>query len=779
MFTDGHRLGHYEIERLLGAGGMGEVYRARDIRLRRAVAIKVLQAGLVPDARRRLLREARAASALGHPHICAVHSVEEADGIAFIVMELVPGQPLHTRIGAGLPAAQVRAVGTHIARALQHAHDHGVLHRDLKSSNVMLTDEGQAKVLDFGIAAQTVDPAPGESTFSAAGAGDLAGTIAYMAPERLRGAAADARSDVWSLGIVLYEMATGSLPFDGDTAYAVSAGILDKPVRTLPQNVPASLGRVIHRCLDKDPVRRYQTAGEVAARLEDDAMVAPRPGAGSGRGAWLALAAGLALAAVAWMAVGRDRAEPPPAATAGVESLAILPLAVIGGTSGDAYLGVGIADAIITRLATLHSISLRPTTAVLSYSSNPPDAVAAGAALQVSQVIVGTIQPTPSVYRVSLQLVRTADGSVAWGRTVDVSRDDLLGLQDAVAEQIVEALSLELNAGERARLARRDTGSAEAYAQYVRGRSLLLNYTEANMREAIASFERALAIDARYALARAGLATACAWFSVRYAYGRAAAEWGERAEREARAALAADASLAEAHVAIAMAAGTQYRGFDWRTLLEETDRALALDPAVDLARVGRMRALYHLGQFEAAAEEARRARLVNPAFNVEMARLNVAVTLHDGQFAEARDLAADLLTRTDAPVLRQYLGLSRYYLGEVATARDLLASARQGGLPDVRSQASLASIEAAAGDRAAARSRALAVERGDYMDHHVAYALGATWAQLGEPATSVRWLQQAVDTGFPCYPWLLADKLLDPVRNDGSFIRLMRDLEQR
>ena len=147
MFTDGHRLGHYEIERLLGAGGMGEVYRARDIRLRRAVAVKVLQAGLVPDARRRLLREARAASGLGHPHICAVHSVEEADGIAFIVMELVPGQPLHTRIGAGLPAAQVRAVGAHIARALQHAHDHGVLHRDLKSSNVMLTDEGQAKVV--------------------------------------------------------------------------------------------------------------------------------------------------------------------------------------------------------------------------------------------------------------------------------------------------------------------------------------------------------------------------------------------------------------------------------------------------------------------------------------------------------------------------------------------------------------------------------------------------------------------------------------------------------
>ena len=776
MLATGHRLGHYEIQTPIGAGGMGEVYRARDTVLRRTVAIKVLHTGVAGDARGDLLREARAASALSHPHICTVHSVDEGDGIAFIVMEYVSGQLLNKILEQEIGADQVRRYAIQIARALDHAHEHHVVHRDLKSSNIIITDAGDVKVLDFGIASQVIDREPGHSTFSVADAGVLAGTIEYMAPERLRGAHGDERSDIWSLGVVLYEMAARSLPFRGETGYALSAAILEKPAFPLPSSVPPLLRRIIERCLEKDPSRRYHSAGEVAASLEIGDLMAPRHEL-SGR-FWLALATGLILAIVlALLAFNRPAADPSKTATAAIQSIAILPLKVIGGTSDEAHLGVGIADAIITRLAHVRQIALRPTTAVLPYASQSPDAVAVGTALDVDQVIVGTIQPTPTTYRVSLQLVRAADGAVAWARTVDVSRDDLLALQDTVAEQIVTALSLELTGSERAHLTRRDTENAEAYALYVKGRALLLNYTEANMRQAVDSFERALVIDPQYVLARAGLATACAWFSVRYAYGSGAIEWGERAEREARAALAADAALAEAHVAIASAAGTLYRGFDWRVLLAETDRALELDPSTDLAHLARMRAFYHLGQFDRASEEGRRARLVTPAFNVEIARLEIAIKLFGSDFVAARDLATDLLNRTDAATVRHYLGLARYYLGDLAGAREMLASARQAGQPDVRSQASLASIEAAAGNKAAARQRALAVERGPYMDHHVAYALGATWAQLGEPATSVRWLQQSVDTGFPCAPWFHKDALLDPVRGDASFIRLLARLE--
>lgn len=635
LLAAGHRLGHYEILSTLGGGGMGTVYRANDTLLHRTVAIKVLHADLAGDARSHLLREARAASALNHPHICTIHSVEEANGVAFIVIEHVSGRPLHEIGQHPLSADQVRRYGIQIARALGHAHEHHVVHRDLKGSNIMITDEGDAVVLDFGIAQVTGEGAGAASTI--ADSGNLAGTVAYMAPERLRGARGDERSDIWSLGVVLYELAARSLPFRGETAYTLSAGILGQPAPPLPSSVPDGLRQVIERCLEKEPSRRYQHASEVAAGLEiSEAM--PRRRASLSLGQWVALAAALVLAvAVTFWAMSRG--EPASSATASnaSRSVAILPLTVIGGTSDESHLGVGIADAIITRLAGLHQIALRPTSAVLPYASQSPDVSAVGSALDVEQVIVGTIQPTPEVYRVSLQLVRAADRGVTWGRTLDVSRDDLLALQDAVAEQIVAALELELTGSERERLRRRYTENTAAYTLYVKGRALLLNYTEANMRRAIESFDQALASDRDYALARAGLATACAWFSVRYAYGASAVEWGQRAEQEARAALASDESLAEAHLAIASAAGTLYRGFNWKVLLEETERALQLDPGLDLAHLVRMRAFYHLGEFDRAAEAGQRSRLLSPIFNNEIARLEIVVKLLAGDFSSARD----------------------------------------------------------------------------------------------------------------------------------------------
>jgi TolB-like protein len=730
------------------------------------------------EARGLLLREARAASALSHPHICAIHSVEEAEGISFIVMEHLSGQSLQELTKRALPVDQVRRYGIQVARALANAHEHRVIHRDLKSANIIITEQGDAKVLDFGIA-QAVDTERAGDNSTYADPGTSAGTIAYMAPERLNGAPADARSDIWSLGIVLYEMATGSLPFKGATLFTLSAAILDRPVGPPISALPATLARVIERCLEKDPARRYQAAGEVAASLE---IADPIEKGTERRWSWKSagVAAAVIVAAVAaYVAMNGGGTVPPDNAPGHIKSVAILPLQVIGAGSDEAHLGVGIADAIITRLAGVRQLALRPTTAVLPYANQSPDPAQVGAALNVEHVIVGTIQPTATTYRVSLQLVRAADRSVDWVQTVDVSRSDLLALQDTVAEQIVSALRLELTGSEREKLKHHYTDNTDAYTLYVKGRVLLLNYTEANTLQAIESFNQALNVDPNYTLARAGLATASAWFSVRYAYGKGAIEWSERAEREARAALAADPSLGEAHLAIASAAGTLYRGFDWITVLEESDRALSLDPGLELAYLARMRALYHLGEFERAIEEGRLARAVNPSFNAEIARLDVVIELLSGDYAAARDLATALLARTDAPAVQWYLGVSLYYLGETGKAREILAGVRQGGQPDVRSQASLASIEAATGAKETARERALAIERGSYMDHHVAYSLGATWAQLGEPTTSLRWLQQAVDTGFPCRPWLARDSLLDPLRGNPAFAQLLAGLEER
>jgi len=475
---------------------------------------------------------------------------------------------------------------------------------------------------------------------------------------------------------------------------------------------------------------------------------------------------------------GAKAEQSSPSTQAAAAQLAVMPLRVLGDSSSTIpYLGVGIADAITTRLANTRAIVLRPTSAVLPFHNAQSDPAKVAAALAVQNVLVGTIQPVDQIYRVSVQLVGK-DGVAVWGRTFDEPRAGLLDLQDHIAEQVASALRVELSGSERARLHVRHTNNPAAYDSYLRGRSLLVNYTEANMREAISYFERALSIDQDYALARAGIATASAWFSVRYAYENEALAWGKRADEEARHALKQDTSLADAHFAIASAAGTLYGGFEWPVVLDRTAAALSIDRSLDLAHLARMRAYYHLGLFEEAREEARLARELNPNPNVEMARLEVAVELFDGHFTVALERAAALLSRTDAPAVRHYLGLARYYTGDSSGARDMLSSAMRGGRPDARSQASLASIEAATDRASDARARIATILGGPYMDHHVAYSLGAAFAQLGNVTESLDWLERAAATGFPCYPWFERDPLLEPLRRDPGFSRLLTRLRE-
>lgn len=486
------------------------------------------------------------------------------------------------------------------------------------------------------------------------------------------------------------------------------------------------------------------------------------------------------IGALVW--AGRRRTHPegaPPAIQGATAQLAVLPLRVLTGPgSGESsYMGTAIADAITTRLANLHQIGLRPTAAVLPFKDAQSDPARVAGILGVHYLLVGTIQPVDNAYRFSVQLVR-ADGVAVWGRTFDEPRGGLLGVQDHIAEQVADALRVELSPPERARLHVRYTQNPAAYDLYMRGRALLVNYTEAKMRDAIGYFEKALAVDQDYALARAALATGAAWFSVRYAYEADALAWGKRADQEARRALGQDPSLADAHLAIASAAGTLYGGFNWKAVLESSSAALTLDPSLDLAHVVRMRAFYHLGLFARTREEAQRARVLNPSPSVELSRLEIASQLFNGDYAAAADHAAALLKDTDAPAVRQYLALARFYNGDVAGAREMLGSLSRGGKPDVRAQASLASIEAASGMRDQARTRADGIAHGSYMDHHVAYSLGAAYAQLGQPGEAMVWLRRAVDTGFPCYPWFERDRLLDPLRRQPEFMRLLADMRK-
>jgi TolB-like protein/Tfp pilus assembly protein PilF len=475
-----------------------------------------------------------------------------------------------------------------------------------------------------------------------------------------------------------------------------------------------------------------------------------------------------------------DRVSPAnlvPTTRTAPAQLAVMPFRVVTDSDDDAgYLGTGLADAITTRLAGTRRIGVRPTSAVLPFSGPNMDAAQAAAALGVEHLVLGTIQLTEGAYRVSVQLVR-ANGIAGWGHTYAEPRAALLDLQDRLAEQIVEALQIELAGPDRARLHVRYTENPAAYDLYLRGRSLLVNYTEPNMRAAIAAFEQALALDPHYALARTGIATACAWFSVRYAHESEAVTWAKRADEEARRALEEDGALADAHFALASAAGTVYGGFDWPVVLDRSAAALALDPSLELAHLARMRAFYHLGLFEEATGEGRAAARLNPGHSMEFDRLEVALLLFDGHFDEAVKRAESLIGQTDYPAVKQYLGLARYYAGDPAGSRAMLASAVRGDVPDTRAQASLASLEAATGLKDAARQRVAAVLRMSDLDHHVAYSLGAAFSQLGNPGESLTWLERAADTGFPCYPWFARDSLLDPVRGTPRFVQLLARLK--
>lgn len=318
-----------------------------------------------------------------------------------------------------------------------------------------------------------------------------------------------------------------------------------------------------------------------------------------------------------------------------------------------------------------------------------------------------------------------------------------------------------------------------AYAQHFRGRTLLLNYTEANLRAAIDTFEQALRIDPGDALARSGLATSLAWFSVRYAREFEAADWGRRAYAEARLALAHAPRLAHAHVARAYAGVTVYGGPDWSLVLAEAETALRLDPTVALAHAARAEAFYHLGLFDLADVELRAALGLDPESNVETERVQLATALLRGHFVRASDAAARLRLRTDAPVVPMYLGAALFYLGKRDSAEDLLSSIRREEEPDVRSQATLAGVLAANGKRAEASRLVARVMSGRYMDHHAAYGVGAALAQLGRTEEAVQWLRRSADEGFPCYPWFESDTLLTPIREAPAFSVLLEDLRTR
>lgn len=506
----GRRLLHYEITGKLGEGGMGVVWRAHDTQLDRDVALKVLPAERFSDesARARLVREARVASRLNHPSICTIHEVGESDGQAYIAMELVEGRTLSARVAEGAVASEeVLRIGLQIAEAVAHAHKKGVVHRDLKSANVILTPEGRVKVLDFGLAkrvcAEAAEGAPTETMSSLTAPGVIVGTLAYMPPEQLRGQATDARSDVWSLGVVLYEMAAGRRPFQGQSGFDLSAAILNRRPPPLPSAVTGELGAVIARCLAKEPAGRYQQAGELRAALE---------AIGSGKlASWagwryalsrrrLLVYAGGASSLLGALAIAlRVRLWGPPRAV----RLAVLPFVNLSGNPQQEYFSDGMTEEMIAQLGSLHpaSLSVIARTSVMRYknSNTPIDQV--GRELGVDYILEGSARREAGRVRITADLIQVKTQAQLWTQTFEREMAGILALQSEVAKRVAGSLALQLLPAEQTRLASARPVNPEAYEAWLKGMDA------EDLDSKLEYFELALKKDPKYAPAYAGIAS--------------------------------------------------------------------------------------------------------------------------------------------------------------------------------------------------------------------------------------------------------------------------------
>ena len=772
-FQQGDSFGHYTLLAPLGRGGMGEVYRARDNRLARDVAVKFVTPTASSSTESLSLAEARAASALSHPHVCTLFAVEEVEGETFIVMELVEGRLLSDAIGSkGLPADTLVRYASQIAAAVAHAHARHIVHRDLKGANVIIGDSG-AKVLDFGIARRYGDGELLQTTSAIdplAGLGGIAGTLPYIAPEVLRGEPASSSSDVWSLGVLFFEMATGRRPFGGATGAELTSAILRDAVPPLPADAPNTLRVVVRRCLEKEPGQRYANAGQVAAALETSAFDAAPPARTRPR--WRAVS--LALVAAGLVAISAAVMWWRPYATSTgrptIGSLAILPLTDLSRPTSDDAFADGITDALIGEVGQLGPLRLISRASVMRYRGSQKSIPEIGRELGVDAVLEGSLLRSGSRLRITAQLVEATSALSLWTRVYERDVGELIALQRDLARTVATELRVQLTPSQQTRLTTEQRVAPAAVEAYLRGRYQWSKRTPDSLAASIASFEEAVRHDASYAPAYVGLASSYVLLSgSQIAAGPSAFSLPKAREAAARA-IQLDPDLAEAHAALAY---TLLYQWDLEESEKEFERSIALNPNDANTRFWHAARLAAAGRFEESIAEASRGRQldpVSPIITAGVSWMNHFARHHEQAAAMA---VATMAIEPDFVIARARRAVAFKHLGDYEQAAAEMDRCLTLSPDNPDHLAQLGQIHALRGRRDAAHQVVARLKQLAGTRYVPAYDLALVHAALGERDAAIGWLQRAYDERYGPLVFLRVDPDIDGVRGDPRFDALV------
>jgi serine/threonine protein kinase/tetratricopeptide (TPR) repeat protein len=804
----GAKLGNYRILEKIGAGGQGTVYKATDTKLGRAVVVKVLPPELtVKEANlKRFEREARLASALDHPNICTIFDLNDIEGVHFIAMQYVEGKNVRELVsGRPLDLRSALSITIQVADALAAAHARGIIHRDVKAGNVMVMPSGQVKILDFGLAKLL----EGEGTHPGGihhtdltEVGIPYGTATYAAPEQARGERVDARADIFSTGVLLYEMLTGTWPFQGKTSVDVRHAVLhDEPARldeARPGRAPAQLQAILDHTLAKDPKDRYQKVGELRDDLravqrdveaggekgfEPITPVTPRHLSGTGRMGralrWLRSVTGDRTATQRESTSERPVHETPVTSVGDRErkSVAILPFKNVSNDVQSTFYEFSLADAVITELARVRSLVVRPSSEIVKYQGRQVDPRQAGREMSVSAVLSAGFLRAGDRIRVTAQLVDVESGDLLWSDRIDADATDIISVQDTITQEICEGLRLELTSDEKDRLEQGKTANAEAYEEYLRGRDCLgrfIYHTVArkDIDDAIEHFERAAYVDPSFALAHCGLGSAYA--------NRVIKGFGETGDHQSAQeafdkALALDPYLLEARmhmVFIYLSRGEKQKA---RDAAEQLGREAPNDVGVHFVRA----VLARLdGDYEKAMRSFDRMVRLNPAEGVVVsynrARLLTYQALYDEALAQLDEGAA---LEPDHPLIKTFRARALYYKGEPIKAAEILEQVleQHPQLDGIRPI--YATFLSALGFNDEARAQLTdEVLRTADTDHDVAYWLASAYALEGEREPALRWLRRAIALGNENRPWFERDKNWDGLRDDPEYQQIISSI---